>query len=83
MVFCQRLWRSLLIDSGADVSVFAASVPQKMAPSTAVLRAANGTTIKTFGERAILLSSGPQRLTQVPFGGCAPANTGFGLLSHQ
>ena len=54
-VFCSRLKRSFLVDSGADVSVFPASPLQKKAKQSAVLSAANGTSIKTFGKRKISL----------------------------
>ena len=55
-VFCRRLQRPLLVDNGADVSVFPASAAQKQSPPSSVLRAANGTTINTFGHRAISLA---------------------------
>ena len=55
-VYCRRSRRAFLVDSGADVSVFPASSAQKKFPSSTTLRAANGTSIKTFGERKIFLA---------------------------
>ena len=55
-VFCRRLRRSFLVDSGADVSVFPASASQKKLPSSKLLQAANGSSIKTFGKKKISLS---------------------------
>ena len=57
-VFCRRLRRSFLVDSGADVSVFPASASQKKSCLSAAkcLQAANGSSIKTFGRRKIFLS---------------------------
>ena len=57
-VYCRRLRRAFLIDSGADVSVFPASLAQKSArvSSSSPLVAANGTSIDTFGRRDIFLS---------------------------
>ena len=46
-VFCRRLRRSFLVDSGADVSVFPATSAQKKSPSSMVLQAANGSAIET------------------------------------
>ena len=43
------------MDSGADVSVFPASPPQKRLKKSAVLSAANGTSIQTFGKKKISL----------------------------
>ena len=59
-VFCHRQKRAFLVDSGADVSVFPAS-PAQMRGSPAqscatTLRAANGTSIQTFGLREVSLS---------------------------
>ena len=54
-VFCRRLGRDFLVDSGADVSVFPASAAHKRGPVTAVLNAANGSSIKTFGKKDIAL----------------------------
>ena len=57
-VFCRRLRRSFLVDSGADVSVFPASASQKKLhmSSAKCLQAANGSSIKTFGKKNIFLS---------------------------
>ena len=48
-VYCKRLRRPFLVDSGADVSVFRASVAQKRVPASSHLQVANGSSIKTFG----------------------------------
>ena len=55
-IFCQRLKRSFLVDSGADVSVFPASPTQRSSRPSAVLSAANGTSIRTFGRKNISLA---------------------------
>ena len=57
-VYCRRLRRAFLVDSGADVSVFPASASQKKSGNDSVkcLHAANGSSIKTFGKRKIFLS---------------------------
>ena len=56
-VYCRRLRRAFLVDSGADVSVFPASPSQKKnSPSSVTLRAANGSSILTFGRRDIFLA---------------------------
>ena len=55
-VYCRRLRRAFLVDSGADVSVFPASTSQKNTSSTSFLRAANGSSIKTYGTREIFLA---------------------------
>ena len=47
--------RSFLVDTGADISVFLASVENKRIPSSANLIAANGTSIKSFRVRTIKL----------------------------
>ena len=44
------------MDSGADVSVFPASADQKKNLGSAVLHAANGSTIKTFGSKLLQLA---------------------------
>ena len=54
-VFCRRLRRSFLIDSGADVSVFPASPARRSARSSASLWAANGSSIRTFGSKTFSL----------------------------
>ena len=55
-VFCSRQRRSFLVDSGADVSVYPATPAQKKCRSKLCLSAANGSSIKTFGRRAISLA---------------------------
>ena len=55
-VYCRRLRRAFLVDSGADLSVFPASASQKKITSALSLQAANGSSIKTFGKREIFLS---------------------------
>ena len=57
-VFCRRLRRAFLIDSGADVSVFPISSAQKksLPAASTNLRAANGSSIRTFGKRYIFLA---------------------------
>ena len=54
-VFCHRLRRLFLVDSGADVSVYPASDRERQCPSGSLLTAANGTNIQTFGSKEILL----------------------------
>ena len=44
------------MDSGADVSVFPASAAQRKSPAKLSLLAANGSSIKTFGNRDIFLA---------------------------
>ena len=55
-VYCRRLRRPFLVDSGADVSVFPATASQRKNQVALMLRAANGSSIKTFGKRDIFLS---------------------------
>ena len=58
-VYCRRLRRAFLVDSGADVSVFPASPSQRSAASSSsskCLLAANGSSIRTYGPRSIFLS---------------------------
>ena len=54
-MFCRRQRRSFLVDSGADVSVFPASPAQRRGRQSAALRAANGSSINTFGSKSIPL----------------------------
>ena len=54
-LFCHKLKRPFLVDSGADVSVFPASPADRDAASTGALNAANGTKISTFGDRLLSL----------------------------
>ena len=55
-MYCRQRRRSFLVDSGADVSVFPATASQMKNPSTVSLSAANGSSIKTFGEKDIFLA---------------------------
>ena len=55
-MFCRRLQKAFLVDSGADVSVFPASFSQKKGHSSSHLLAANGSFIKTYGKKDIFLS---------------------------
>ena len=55
-MFCRRLRRAFLVDSGADVSVFPATSAQKKVASSSHLSAANGSSIATYGRRDIFLS---------------------------
>ena len=54
-VYCHRLRRLFLVDSGADVSVYPAGTEDRRAAVSSTLRAANGTTIDAFGTRDIAL----------------------------
>ena len=55
-IFCRRLRRAFLVDSGADMSVFPASSSQKKKfLSASSLVAANGTSINTYGRKEIFL----------------------------
>ena len=54
-MFCRRQRRSFLVDSGADVSVYPASPAQKKGQRSSALRAANGTSISTYGSKSISL----------------------------
>ena len=45
-----------LIDTGAEVSVVPATSSDRSRPSTTNLKAANGSAIKTFGQRPLTLS---------------------------
>ena len=55
-VFCRRLRRAFLVDSGADVSVFPALSSQRRHSPVSRLTAANGTSIRTYGRREFFLS---------------------------
>ena len=57
-LFCRRLGRPFLVDSGADVSVFPASPAARSRRATGSLHAANGSVIKTFGTCALKLDFG-------------------------
>ena len=52
-VYCHRLKRLFLVDSGADVSVYPAGLEERRRTSTSFLTAANGTRIATYGQRDI------------------------------
>ena len=54
-MFCHRLHRLFLVDSGADISVYPASVKERQYPLGSLLTAANGTNIQTFGTKELLL----------------------------
>ena len=51
--------RSFLVDSGADESVVPATAQDQTLPRTQSLVAANGTEIRTFGRRELILSLAP------------------------
>lgn len=62
-VWDRRSGRSYLVDTGADVSVFPASFSdRKSRPNSAPLVAANGSTIRTWGQRTVPLHLGHRRL---------------------
>ena len=64
----RRTGRSYLVDTGADVSVFPASlVDKRTRQKTDPLVAANGSTINTYGQRTIPLQLGGKRLFTVDF----------------
>ena len=52
-VYCHRLKRLFLVDSGADVSVYPTKSQGRAQDPSASLTAANGTRINTFGHRNI------------------------------
>ena len=54
-IFCRRLRRQFLVDSGADVSVFPAAPSRKKLKPQSSLSAANGSSIRTYGRRDISL----------------------------
>ena len=61
-VWDRRTGRSYLVDTGADVSVFPASHEDKRSrPNSAPLIAANGSSIKTWGQSTIQLNIGSTR----------------------
>ena len=62
-VWDSRSGRSYLVDTGADVSVFPASFhDRKTRSNSSPLVAANGSTIRTWGQRAIPIQLGGRRL---------------------
>ena len=61
-LFCRRLSRPFLIDSGADLSVFPASPATLSRRASGVLQAANGSSIRTFGQHTISLHFGTFRV---------------------
>ena len=64
----RRTGRSYLVDTGADVSVFPASlIDKKTRQKTDPLVAANGSIINTFGQRTIPLQLGGKRHFTVDF----------------
>ena len=60
-LFCRRLSRPFLVDTGADVSVYPASQAVLASRPSGALRAANGSTIDTFGSCALNLDFGAFR----------------------
>ena len=52
-VYCHRLHRLFLVDSGADVSVYPAGVEDRRHSPSSTLTAANGTKIGTYGHRRL------------------------------
>ena len=57
-LFCRRLGRPFLLDTGADISVYPASPAVRSSRATGVLQAANGSSIDTFGTCALNLDFG-------------------------
>ena len=55
--------RKLLVDTGAQISVFPASALERRRPKTEPLVATNGSKIDTFGSRAISLDLGFRKFT--------------------
>ena len=54
--------QSYLVDTGAEVSVYPASLHDRQTPHpSTTLSAANGTSIRTWGKRSISLALGPKR----------------------
>lgn len=51
-----------LVDTGAEISVFPASAKDRLSPTWFMLRAANKTDIKTFGEKSLTLDLGLRRV---------------------
>ncbi|GFN92154.1 Gag-Pol polyprotein [Plakobranchus ocellatus] len=67
-----RIWetrgRSYLVDTGAEVSVYPASVQErKSQPASSTLTAANGTSIHTWGKRKVFLAIGQKGQYQHEF----------------
>ncbi|GFN94719.1 transposon ty3-g Gag-Pol polyprotein [Plakobranchus ocellatus] len=67
-----RIWetrgRSYLVDTGAEVSVYPASVQErKSQPPSSTLTAANGTSIHTWGKRKVFLAIGQKGQYQHEF----------------
>ncbi|CAH8564643.1 unnamed protein product [Dicrocoelium dendriticum] len=56
-----------LVDTGAEVSVIPRSSDEVVSPSPTKLRAANGTSIATFGEKLLTLNLGLRRTFRWPF----------------
>ena len=85
-VFCHRQKRAFLVDSGADMSVFPVSPAQMKSfspPQSSVLslRAANGTSIRTFGKKSVSLSfPGLKLVHRFLLAGLARISTSTGAL---
>ena len=61
-VFDRTSGQAYLVDTGAEVSVYPASTQDRSTqPLSTTLTAANGTSIRIWGKRNILLSLGPKR----------------------
>ena len=56
-----------LVDTGAAVSVFPPSKQQRLKPCAFTLQAANGSRIKTYGQRSLTLDLGIRRSCQWVF----------------
>ena len=52
---------NFLIDTGADVSVIPPSYKDRFSPSKTTLFAANGSVIKTYGEKSLIINLGLRR----------------------
>ena len=66
-IFERHSNRHFLVDSGADESVFPASVTDRSGTRSSNLVAANGTTIFTYGCRMLPISCRPGHMTQHEF----------------
>ena len=66
-VFDRTSGQAYLVDTGAEVSVYPAPTQDRSTqPLSTTLPAANGTSIRTWGKRNILLSLGPKRNYNFP-----------------
>ena len=73
------------MDTGADVSVFPPTAAERRHPSSSLhLQAANGTAIKTFGQKLLVLDLGLRRPISWPFliADCTKPIIGSDLLFH-